>query len=158
MGGVFNGWISLLAALLLIVRARGWRFRDTWDNPLLWILHVGQGWLIVAFAARGVSGLTGWISPTIAFHAMGAGAMASMILGFMTRAPLGHTGRPLRASRNTALAYGFVIAAGMARVVSPLLPVDLQLSGFLLAGGCFAAAYAIYVVEYFPILTRPSAR
>jgi uncharacterized protein involved in response to NO len=158
MGPLFNGGISLLAALLLILRAKGWRFRDTWDNPLLWILHVGQGWLIVAFTARAVSSLTGWISPTIAFHALGAGAMVSMILGFMTRAPLGHTGRPLRASRNTALAYWFVIVAGLSRVVAPLVPVNLQLSGFLLAGGCFVAAYAIYVVEYFPILTRPSAR
>ena len=93
-----NGWAALLAALLLILRARGWRFRKTWNNPLLWILHVGQGWLIVAFAARAVSCLTGWIPPSIAFHALGAGAMASMILAFLTRAPLGHTGRPLRAS------------------------------------------------------------
>lgn len=158
IGALFNGWMSLLAALLLILRAKGWRFRETWSNSLLMILHVGQGWLIVAFAARGVSSLTGWLPPTAAFHAMGAGAMASMILGFMTRAPLGHTGRPLRASRSTALAYLLVIVAGVARVVSPLMRGNLQLSGLILAGGCFAAAYALYVVEYFPILTRPAAR
>ena len=28
-----NGWAALLAALLLILRARGWRFRETWNNP-----------------------------------------------------------------------------------------------------------------------------
>ena len=153
-----NGWAALLAALLLIVRARGWRFRKTWNNPLLWILHVGQGWLIVAFAARAVSSLTGWIPPTAAFHAMGAGAMATMIFAFMTRAPLGHTGRPLRASRVTTLAYLLVIGAGAARVLSPLLSVSLQLSGLVVAGSLLAAAYAIYVFEYFPILTGPGAR
>ena len=153
-----NGWAALLVAGLLILRARGWRFRETWNNPLLWILHVGQGWLIVAFAARGVSILTGWIPPSSAFHAMGAGAMATMILAFMTRAPLGHTGRPLRASRATTLAYLLVIAAGAARVLSPLLAGSLQLSGFVVAGGLMAAAYAIYVVEYFPVLTRPAVR
>ena len=111
---------ALLAVVLLVLRARGWRFRETWNNPLLWILHVGQGWLIVAFAARAVSSFTGWIAPTVAFHAMGAGAMATMIFAFMTRAPLGHTGRPLQASRVTTLAYLLVIGAGTARVLSPL--------------------------------------
>ena len=153
-----NGWAALLVAGLLILRARGWRFRETRNNPLLWILHVGQGWLIVAFAARGVSILTGWIPPSAAFHAMGAGAMAAMILAFMTRAPLGHTGRPLQASRATTLAYLLVIAAGAARVLSPLLAGSLQLSGFVIAGGLLMTAYAIYVVEYFPVLTRPSIR
>jgi uncharacterized protein involved in response to NO len=153
-----NGWVSLLVAVLLILRARGWRFRETWNNPLLWILHIGQGWLIVAFAARAVSSLTGWIPPTAAFHALGAGAMASMILAFMTRAPLGHTGRPLRASRFTTLAYLLVIGAGVARVLSPLLSGSLQRSGLFVAGGLFVAAFAIYVFAYFAILTRPSVR
>jgi len=153
-----NGCASLLAALLLGLRARGWRFRETWSNPLLWILHVGQGWLIVAFAVRAVSSFTGWIPPTAAFHAMGAGAMATMILGFLTRAPLGHTGRPLRASRVTTLAYLLVIGAGVARVSAPLLSVSLQGPGLVVAGSLFAAAYAIYVFEYFPILTRPRVR
>jgi uncharacterized protein involved in response to NO len=153
-----NGWMSLLAALLLILRAKGWRFRETWSNPLLAILHVGQGWLIVAFSARAVSCLAGWIPPTAAFHALGAGAMATMILAFLTRAPLGHTGRPLRASGVTTLAYLFVICAGVARVSSPLLPIGLQRSGLVVAGGLFAIAYAIYVFAYFAILTRPAVR
>jgi len=157
MGVLVNGWMALLAALLLILRAKGWRFRETWRNPLLWILHVGQGWLIIAFAARGVSCLTGWVPPAAAFHALGAGAMASMILGFMTRAPLGHTGRPLRASRSTAVAYGLVIVAGVSRFTAALVPGYLQLPALALAGGCFAVAFAIYVVEYFPILTRPAS-
>ena len=150
-----NGWAALLAVLLLSLRARGWRFRETWSNPLLWILHVGQGWLIVAFAARAVSSLTGWIPPTAAFHAMGAGAMATMIFAFVTRAPLGHTGRPLQASRVTTLAYLLVIGAGVARMSAPLLSASLQRSGLVVAGSLFAAAYVIYVFEYFPILTRP---
>ncbi len=155
---MLNGWLALLVALLLALRARGWRFRESFNNPLLCVLHVGQGWLIVAFAARAVSNLTGWIPPTAAFHAMGAGAMATMILAFLTRAPLGHTGRPLQASRAAAAAYLLVISAGAARVLAPLLPGNAQLAGLIAAGGLFAAAYTIYVVEYFPILTRPGVR
>jgi len=158
IGARINGAVALLVVALLILRARGWRFRDTWDNPLLWILHVGQAWLIVAFAARALSCLTGWVPPTAAFHALGAGAMATMILAFLTRAPLGHTGRALRASRVTAWAYRLVIAAGVVRVLSPLLPVRVQLAGWVVAGSLFAIGYAIYVVEYFPILTGPAVR
>lgn len=155
---IINGCASLVAALLLALRARGWRFRDTWSDPLLWILHVGQGWLIVAFAARAAACLTGWVPPTSAFHAMGAGAMATMILAFLTRAPLGHTGRPLRASRVTGFAYSLVIAAGIARVLAPLLSGRLQLSGLVASGGLFALGYAIYAVEYLPILVGPRVR
>jgi uncharacterized protein involved in response to NO len=158
LGVYLNGFVSLLAAALLLLRSKGWRFRDTRGDPLLWVLHVGQSWLVVAFAARGISCLTGWIPPTAAFHAMGAGAMATMILAFMTRAPLGHTGRPLQASRMTAVAYLFVIVAGAARVLSPLLPASAQLSGLAVAGGLFAVGYVIFVVVYFPILTRPALR
>jgi len=158
IGAVFNGCMAMLVVILLVFRAKGWRFQDTWDNPLLWILHVGQGWLIVAFAARAVSSLTGLLPPAVSFHAMGAGAMATMILAFMTRAPLGHTGRPLRASRVTALTYLLVIAAGLARVSSPLLPGSLQLLGLAVAGGLFAIAYAVYVAVYFPVLTGPAVR
>ena len=158
VGAVFNGCTALLVAVLLVLRAKGWRFQDTWDNPLLWILHLGQGWLIVAFAARAVSSLTGLVPPAVSFHALGAGAMATMILAFMTRAPLGHTGRPLRASRVTAFAYLIVIAAGVARVSSPVLPASWQLAGLTLAGGIFAIAYAVYVAVYLPILTGPAPR
>jgi len=84
--------------------------------------------------------------------------MATMILAFMTRAPLGHTGRPLRASRITAFAYLLVIAAGVARVSSPVLPGSWQLSGRTLAGGLCAIAYAGYVAVYLPILIGPAPR
>jgi uncharacterized protein involved in response to NO len=84
--------------------------------------------------------------------------MASMILAFLTRAPLGHTGRPLQASRVTTLAYLLVIGAGAARVLSPLLPGSLQLPGLVVAGSLFAAAYVLYVFVYFPILIRPAVR
>jgi uncharacterized protein involved in response to NO len=158
IGSAVNGCAAGLVAVLLILRAKGWRLRDTLDNPLLWILHIGQAWLIFAFAARAVSSLTGLIPPAVAFHALGAGAMATMILAFMTRAPLGHTGRALRANPVTAITYLLVLAAGVARVLSPLLPGNLQLTGFSVAGGLFAFAYGIYVVVYFSILTRPAVR
>ncbi|HXV37879.1 MAG TPA: NnrS family protein [Myxococcota bacterium] len=150
-----NGCLALLAALLLALRARGWRFRETWSDPLLCVLHVGQAWLIVAFAARALASLTGWIPASAAFHALGAGAISTMILAFLTRAPLGHTGRPLRASPVTAIAYGLVVVGGAARVVAPLLPARLQLAGLVAAGALSALAFAVYSVEYFPILTRP---
>jgi uncharacterized protein involved in response to NO len=35
------------------------------------------------------------------------------------------------------------------------LSASLQRSGLVVAGSLFAAAYVIYVFEYFPILTRP---
>lgn len=49
-------------------------------------------------------------------HALTIGAVSTMILGVMTRAALGHTGRPLVVDPVIALAYLLLSAAAVVRV------------------------------------------
>ena len=49
-------------------------------------------------------------------HAFAIGAMGTMMLAMMTRATLGHTGRPLVADRATLLAYLLVNLSAVARL------------------------------------------
>jgi uncharacterized protein involved in response to NO len=51
-------------------------------------------------------------------HALTAGAMGGMTPAVMTRASLGHTGRPLTADRWTAVSYGLVATAAGLRPTS----------------------------------------
>ena len=53
-----------------------------------------------------------------AVHALTAGAMTTMILAVMTRATLGHTGRPLKANRGTIVLYICVTTAAVLRVAA----------------------------------------
>jgi uncharacterized protein involved in response to NO len=87
-------------------------------------------------------------------HARGAGAAATMILAVMTRASLGHTGRPLVVAKAIAWAYALLVAAAAVRVFGPsLLPLTyphvIACAAFL-----WIAAFLLYVWVYTPILLR----
>ena len=73
--------------------------------PIVWILHLAYLWLPIGLALKAAFLFGGFPWAAHWQHALGAGAAGSMILAVMTRASLGHTGRPLRAHPVTALAY-----------------------------------------------------
>ncbi len=77
-----------------------------------------------------------------------------MTLAVMTRASLGHTGRPLLATRTTELIYAAVVVAAMCRVAAALMP---QFNGILLHAAALGwiAAFAGFVTTFGPVLTRP---
>jgi uncharacterized protein involved in response to NO len=77
-----------------------------------------------------------------------------MILAVMTRASLGHTGRPLHASRLIGCGYIVLSLAAVMRVFVPLAPGAYQWS-VMAAGTLWICAFAIFIVVYTPILLRP---
>lgn len=149
--------IALLAALLHAWRLAGWRSLRVGGEPILWVLHLAYAWLPLGFALKA---LTLWGIAEFAqfwLHAFGVGAVATMIVAVMTRASLGHTGRPLDVVRPIAWAYGLLTLAAFCRVLLPhtgVLPYPVVL---LLAGGLWTAAFAVFVVIYGPILMGPRA-
>jgi uncharacterized protein involved in response to NO len=150
-----SGVASLSTALLLILRASGWRIERTLDQPIVWVLHAGQAWLVVAFAIGGLSRFTSAVPGNTAFHALSAGAIGTMTLAFMTRAALGHTGRPLRASPAIVLAYSLVIGGAAVRVLLPMAFPQLYRELLIASGALWAGGFAIYSFVFFPILTGP---
>lgn len=153
-GGVAAGALALAAALLLVGRLSGWRGLTTLDQPILWVLHLGYLWLAVGFAVKAAADLGGWLPPSAALHALTAGAAGTMILGVMTRAALGHTGRPLATPPAIVVAYGLISIGAALRVAEPLLATP---SAMILTASAliWAAGFAIFTVVYWPILTRP---
>ena len=152
---VVAGALAVVAAVLLLARMGEWQTRRTLGEPILWVLHAGHFWLVAAFACQGLSALTGWLPATSALHAFTAGAIGTMVLAIMTRASLGHTGRPLVVSRAVAVAYGLVIVGGLLRVFGPtLMPQAYRL--WIVAGGvAWTAGYAIFTWQYAAILWLP---
>lgn len=149
---VTAGLAAAVAAFLHAVRLSGWRSRAILGEPILWVLHLGYAWLVVAFALKAVALLTSWVTPTTAMHAFAAGVIGTMTLAVMTRAVLGHSGYPLVADRLTVLIYGLVIAGSIMRVIAPNLPafgdVTLWTAGIL-----WILAYALFVGRFLPLLT-----
>lgn len=78
-----------------------------------------------------------------------------MTMAVMTRASLGHTGRPKQADRLTIIIYILVNLGALLRVFGPTigLPTQLILST---AAAAWSGAYLLFAVTYGPSLTRPS--
>jgi len=147
------GAVALAAGLLSLIRLLAWRGWSTVAEPLLWVLHLGMAWVSAALVLRGLSGWFG-LPPTLWLHAVGAGAMGTLILGVMTRVSLGHTGRPLRLPRGAWCIYLAVIAAGALRVGAAGGLLD-QRTGLGAAAFCWSLAFVLFLAYYIPILCRP---
>lgn len=150
-----TGVLALVAAALHAIRLSRWCGLATVDEPLLFVLHVAYAWLPIGYAMTGCV-VFGWIFvPTAALHVLTMGAIGGMIFAMTTRVPLGHTGRPLTASRLTALAYLMLMLAVLTRVVGPLVSPD-YLSTVQWSASGWVIAFAIFAWVYWPVLTRPS--
>lgn len=149
------GTSAALAAVLLGVEAVGWQPLRTLRNPIVWVLHVGHGWLVVGFAALAVAELAGGLPVSTATHALTAGAIGTMVIAVMSRASLGHTGRPLRAPAPVVAAYLLVIVGAAVRVFGPAVRFDLYRWWVIAGGTLWALGYALFTAVYAPILLRP---
>ena len=77
-----------------------------------------------------------------------------MTLAVMTRASLGHTGRPLATGSGTKAIYALVTLAAALRVLSPLAPEHVVLV-LALAGSAWSAAFCLFAILYGGPLMQP---
>lgn len=131
----------------------GWHIRR---EPLLWILHLGYAWVVLALLLKGLQPFAAGILPTAWLHAVGAGAAGTLVMGVMTRVSLGHTGRALSLPRFGVTMYVVVLAAGALRVLAALGALDYR-AGLTASALAWAAAFALFAAVYWPILSRPRA-
>lgn len=146
----------LAAAACNGLRLARWRGHRTLAEPLVWVLHLGYGWLAAGFAILALAPLSTALPPSAALHALTIGAVGTMTLAVMTRATLGHTGRALTAGRWTTAMYLLVSAASLLRVAAPL--VGSSATTFVtLSGLAWMAAFTLFVAVYGPLLAgRPA--
>ena len=106
--------------------------------------HAVRGWfgasMLLDHAGAWDSGL----------HALGYGAIGTMILGVAARVALGHTGRPLQAFPSMTIAFLIMTLGTAFRLFAQ--PGGLSMAA---AVGLWVAAYVMFVVRYLPILLAP---
>jgi uncharacterized protein involved in response to NO len=149
--------VSAIAAALHFVRMSGWHSLKSRHDPIVWILHIAYLWLPLGLALRAVFLSGGYVWAAFWQHALVAGAAATMILAIMTRASLGHTGRPLVVAPVTTVAYVSLALAIAVRVFGPaLLPVS-YMTNVVVAGCLWVLAFTLFAIVYAPILLGPRA-
>jgi len=145
-----TGAALALAGLLHLVRLSRWAGDRTVRERLLTVLHVGYlfvpfGFLLNALAAFDI------VPASAGIHAWMVGGAGVMTLAVMTRASLGHTGRPLTASPATQAIYASIIIAAVARVCAAIHPAYDEA---LLHVAAFAWMFAFlgFALVYGPLL------
>ena len=151
---LMTGWLWVAAGLLNLVRLFRWYGWLTWREPLVLTLHVGFAWVVLALLVMGGAILGVGLSITDAIHALTTGAVGAMTLAVMTRASLGHTGRPKHAGSLTVCIYLLVNVGALLRVFGPSLDSSHLVLG--LAAMCWSSAYLLFALIYGPFLLRPS--
>ena len=146
--------IALIGAIAHGVRLLLWRSWRTLATPLVWILHAAYAWIVVHLALRGLAGL-GWLGESFAIHALTVGAIGGLTLGMMTRTARGHTGRPLVADGFELAMFLLVQIAAVVRVFGGMVSPESYLASVQLSGLLWSAAFGLYAVRYWPVLTRP---
>ncbi len=153
--GAVAGGLLILAGAVNLVRLSRWYGWFTWREPLVFVLHWGYGWLVLALALLGCAALGVGLPKEDAVHALTTGAVGVMTLGIMTRASLGHTGRQRDADAATIAMYVLVTCGAILRVfgAGTGLPTGLILGA---AAFCWSSAYLLFALVYGPYLLRPS--
>jgi uncharacterized protein involved in response to NO len=149
--------VLAVAAILVAARAFHWGARASLGEPMLWILHVGHGFLPLGLALRALAEISSRVPPSLGMHAITAGAIGSLCLGMMARVSLGHTGRAITAPRGIPLAFVAVVVAALVRMSAAVFPVGASLALLVGSALTLAIAFVVFAVTYARILVGPRA-
>ncbi|MCB9987833.1 MAG: NnrS family protein [Rhodospirillales bacterium] len=149
-----TGVLSLFSAGIHVWRMRVWHTKHTLNDPLLWILHVGYGWLVAGLVLTALAGF-GFLPVFSALHALTVGAIGSMTIGMMCRVAQGHTGRLLVAGKIATACFILMQMAAVIRVLGPVLFPAFSSLWISLSGLLWSGIFLTYAVVYFPILWGP---
>lgn len=151
---VTSASFAALAACANGARLAGWYTPRYWRVPLLWVLHLGYGWIILGFYLKAATAL-GLVPPQFTIHAFTVGGIGVLTLGMMARVSLGHTGRPLKVGAAMTTAFVLINLAAVERgLLPPFFPQFF--SQLIVASGAFwIAAFTIFIIVYMPILIQP---
>ena len=163
----FYGFANVPSILLFIVasiaalanggRYLRWGIQHSWSDPLLWSLHLAYAFIPLGFIALALHSVGLMDSASVALHCFTVGAIGGMILAMISRVTLGHTGRPLNPPKLVSLAFVFILAAAIIRVVLPAWLPESTSWSIALAGILWVLAYSIYIFFYAPMLVSTRA-
>lgn len=151
-----GGLLALLLGICAAAHLARWWLWQPWKTlatPLVWVLHAAYFWIPVHLGLRAGAAL-GWLPASAATHALTVGAIGGMIVGMMARTARGHTGRPLLADRWEIACFSMVLIAAVVRVFLPLAAPSYGLQAILWSAALWSAAFGLYAVRYWPVLTR----
>ena len=146
----------IMISALIAVGAHGWRLWSwytprIWSVPLVWVLHLAYLWLVIGMAMKGLASLS-LVPEVLTTHAMTLGGIGGMTLGMMARVSIGHTGREMKSSYMTTMAFILINLAAIVRVFVPMIVSDEYILSVVMSGILWGMAFLLFVIKYLPML------
>ncbi|MGL1921723.1 MAG: NnrS family protein [Hyphomicrobiales bacterium] len=150
---IITGFLILIIGFLNAVRFSRWQMAAIFNNHMLLILQIAYLWLAVGLLALGVY-IIFQIEPlNMPIHALTIGAFTTMILGVMTRASLGHTGRKVAASKLTLLIFLSIQTAVVSRILATYTDM-LHDELLYVSAVAWVLSFAVFIIEYAPYFLK----
>jgi uncharacterized protein involved in response to NO len=149
-----TGALQIIAGGALLLRLTRWRGVSTWREPMLFVLHLGYGWVAVGLLLMGGNRFLAFTDSTTVLHSLTAGAIGTMTLAVMTRATRGHTGRPFSADKGTIVIYVAITLAAIFRIAAPWAGA-YYFATLVAAATLWSFAYGLFILFYLPMLVGP---
>ena len=152
------GWLRLVAgigiAVVLGLRCRGWFAPGVVKNPMLWVLYAGFIWVVTGFGLTALAAV--YVLPgSAATHAFTVGGIGVMTAGMMARVTMGHTGRPIRASRTLVVCFGLLNAAALVRVAVPIFAPHWFVVAVSVSSWGWMLGFALLAWNLLPMVVAP---
>jgi len=92
--------IDIPLFLFILKELIRWKMPTFQTPPIVWILHLGLYWIVVAFFISIIEGICAFVAPNFSFyhiviHTIALGYFVTVLIGFGTRVVLGHSGRKI---------------------------------------------------------------
>ena len=149
-----TGAALLAMGVVQLLRLMRWRGLWALKQPILAALHVSLAMMGLGLIAWGLA-LLGFGSEVAGLHLLGIGGVGGMTVAVMSRATLGHAGRPLVAPGPVALGYGLIVLAALLRWLGSTLGDGWYEPTIMATGVLWVAVYALFLVSLWPALTGP---
>ncbi|OCL83785.1 NnrS family protein [Arcobacter porcinus] len=109
----FNLFIDIPIFLFLVRELYKWKLPTFKTPAIVWILHLGIYWIVVAFFVSIIESIFAYIYPNIYFekiviHTLALGYFVTVLIGFGTRVILGHSGRKIETKLFAKLIFIFL--------------------------------------------------
>jgi uncharacterized protein involved in response to NO len=149
-------WLALAAAAAFFDRLAEWFVGRAVLRAEVLALAAANACGGLGFLVLGLAGLGAPVSPVTGLHLLSVGALGMAVMAVFVIAGLLHSGRELVLPPVAKLALALMAAAGLMRIL-PEIGIADGLVGlhYQLAAGLWSAAFAVWLIGFWPIFTRP---
>ena len=156
-----NLFIDIPIFLFILRELFIWKLPTFKTPPIVWILHLGLYWIVIAFFISIIESVFAFINPNFYFekiviHTLAIGYFVTVLVGFGTRVILGHSGRKIETKLFALIIFIAVQFLALIRIFTSISSnFDLnyiffiELSAFLLI-----VALVIWSLKYITILVE----